>query len=279
MNVVPSVGQALGFLGHPGLDQRPQRLGYRLERDGLEQVLVHHPLGGLAGEQGPAGQALVKGGRGRVHVRGRGGRAAAHLLRRRVRDGARRVRLVPGPHGDPEVGQLAHAVAVNQDVLWLIVAVHDTALVRGGQAEQRPLQDDERGLRRGLTLVRQDLPQRGPVDQFHDDGGTRRRFHVLVQPDHVRVIQHAQDFRLAAEHHGEPGIIQQVGLEVLDRDQRARSVVPGQEHVPEPARAEFPQRGVPRNRPLGHVDRRSSLLGHVDRPPCRRQPGGNMVSS
>ena len=37
----------LGFLGHPGLDQRPQRLGHRPQVDGLEQVLVHHPLGGL----------------------------------------------------------------------------------------------------------------------------------------------------------------------------------------------------------------------------------------
>jgi hypothetical protein len=103
--------------------------------------------------------------------------------------GARRDRPVTGAGRDAEIGQLANAVPVDEHVLWLIVPVYDTAPMRHRQAQQRALQNDESSLRRGSALMSQDFAQRDSVDEFHDDGGTRRRFDVFVKPDDVRVIQ------------------------------------------------------------------------------------------
>jgi len=130
-------------------------------------------------------------------------------------------RAVPGPGGDAEVGQLALAVAVDQHVLRLVVPVYHAALVCRGQAEQRAMQHHQRGLRRGGALMPEDLAQRYPVDELHDDRGARRRFDVLVQPDHVRVIQRSQDRRLAPEQFAEFSVGQQVRPQVLDRHQGA----------------------------------------------------------
>ena len=59
----PVHGAACGVLGQPGLDQRPQRSGDRLERHRLELMLADQHLLGAAGERRAAGQALIKGGR------------------------------------------------------------------------------------------------------------------------------------------------------------------------------------------------------------------------
>ena len=97
--------------------------------------------------------------------------------------------------------------------------MHDTALVRRGQAQQRALQDHKGGLWRGAALVDQDLAQRDAVDQFHDDGGTGGRFDVFVQADDVRVFQGGQHGCLAAEHPGEARVGEKVMAQVLDRHQ------------------------------------------------------------
>ena len=168
------VGRAVGrVLGHPGFDQRPQRLGDRLQRHRLGQMLVQQPLRAVPAERRTAGQALIKRGRGRVHIAGRGGRAPAELLRRRVRQRARRHRPVPGPRGDAEIRQLARPGPVDQHVLRLVVPVHHPAPVRRGQPQQRALQHHQRRLRRGLALPGQDLPQRHPVDELHHDRRAR----------------------------------------------------------------------------------------------------------
>ena len=216
------VGRAvLRFLGHPRDHQGPQRFGHRIQRHRLGQMLIEQGLGGVGDEGRPADQALIEGGRGRVDVAGRTGRGTRELLGRRVDQGARRGRPVTGSRGDAEVGQLADAVPVDQHVLRLVVAVHDTVPVRRGQPEQRAMQDHQRGLRGGRALMPQDLAQRDPVDQFHDDGGARRGLHVFIEPDHVRIVQVRQHGRLAAEHLGEFGVGQQAGAQVLDRDQGA----------------------------------------------------------
>ena len=213
-------------------------------------MLVHQPLRGVPAERRTAGQALIKRGRGRVHIPGRRGRPAAELLRRRVRQRARSHRPVPGPHGDAEIRQLAGALRVDQHVLGLVIPVHHAAPVRGGQAEQRALQHDQRRLRRGLALPGQDLPQRDPVDELHHDRRARWRFHVLVQPDHVRVRHGGQHRRLGAEHPGELRVGQQLQAQVLDRHQGARRVVPGQHHLTETARAQRLHLGITRDIPL-----------------------------
>jgi hypothetical protein len=76
-----------GVLGQAGRDQRPQRLGHRLQRYRVGAVLGQQRLGGLPGERRAAGQALIEGCRGRVDIPGRAGRGPAELLRRRIGQG------------------------------------------------------------------------------------------------------------------------------------------------------------------------------------------------
>ena len=83
-----------GLLGHPGGHQRPQRLGYRVDRHRLGHVLVHQRRGGIPAERRPPGQALEKRGRGRVHIPGRAGRA-----RRRTAPAAHTPACPPAPTG------------------------------------------------------------------------------------------------------------------------------------------------------------------------------------
>ena len=243
----------LRFLGHPGGDQRPQRLGHRVQRHRLGQVLIQQPLGRVPGEGRAAGEALVEGGRGRVDIPGRAGRGPGELLGRRVHQGAGRNRLRTGARRDAEIGQLAVAVPVDEHVLRLVVAVHDPAPVRRRQPQQRALQHHQRRLRRSPALMSQDLANRDAVHQLHHDGGARRGLDVLVQPDDVRVIQVGQHLRLGAEHLGPRRVGQERTPQVLDRDQGAGGVVPGQRHITGSARAKGLQLGVPGNAPPGHA--------------------------
>ena len=198
----------------------------------------------------PTRQALIERGRGRVHVRGRAGRAPGELLRRRVRQRPGRHRGLPGPRRDPEVGQLADPGPVDQHVLRLVVPVHHPAPVRRGQPQQRPLQHHQRRLRRGRPLPGQDLPQRDPLDQLHHDRRPRRRLDVLIQPHHVRIIQRGQHRRLSPEQLGGLRIGQQLTAQVLDRHRGAQGVVAGQHHLAEPARAQHLHLGITRDIPL-----------------------------
>ena len=243
-----------GLLGHPGGDKRPQRLGYRVDRHRLGHVLVHQRRGGIPAERRLPGQALEKRGRGRVHIPGRAGLPAAELLRRRVRQRAPPRRPVPGQGRDPEIGQLARPVPVHQHVIRLVIAVHHPARMRRGQAQQRAPQHHQRRLRRRRAVPRQDLPQRDPVHQLHHDRRPARRLHILMQPDHVRIIQRRQHRRLTPEHRREPLISQQIPAQVLDRHLPPRPVMPGQHHLTETARAERLHPRIPRNTPPGRTN-------------------------
>ena len=241
-----------GPLGHPCGHQRPHRFGYRIHRHRPGHVLVQQHLGGIPVERRPPGQALKERSRGRVHIGRRAGRTAGELLRRRVGQRPGRHRPVPGPRRDPEIGQLAAAVPADQHVVRLVVPVHHPPRMRRGQAQQRAVQHHQRRLRSGPALAFQDLPQRDPVHQLHHDRRPGRRLDILIQPDHVRVIQRGQHRRLTAEHLSELGIRQQVPAQVLDRHQGPRAVVPGQHHLTEPARAKHLDLGIARNAPPGH---------------------------
>ena len=185
---------------------------------------------------------------------------------------AGRDRAVPGPRRDPEVGQLAGPVPVDQHVLRLVVPVHHAAPVRRGQPQQRPLQHDQRRLRCRLALPGQDVAERDPVDEFHDDRGAGRRFHVLVQPHHVRVIQRGQHRRLSPEQLREPRVGQQLTVEVLDRHLGARGIMPGQHHIAEPARAQRLHFGITGDIPLS----RHQVPTH--RPPALHLASGRRQS-
>ena len=248
-------GPGPGVLGQADRDQRPQRIGHRLQRYRIGAMLGQQRLGGLPGERRAPGQALIEGGRGRVDIPGRAGRGAAELLRRRVGQRPGRDRPVPRPSGDAEIGQLAGTLAIDQHVLRLVVPVHHPPRVRCGQAQQRALQHHQRGLRGGLALPGQDLPQRDPIDQLHHDRRPRRRLGILIQPDHVRIIQRGQHPGLSAEHPRELRLIQQLPAQVLHRHQTARGILPGQHYFTEPPRPQHPQLGIPGNLPARHINR------------------------
>ena len=238
-------GTVGGVLGHPGGDQRAQRPGYRVQQHRFGEVLVEQPFGGVAGEGRPSGQALIEGGGGGVDVCGGAGGRSAELFGRGVDHGAGGGGAAAGAGGDAEVGQFAVAVTIDQDVLRSVVAVHHPVLVGGGQSPQRALQHGQCGLCGGAAPADQDVAERDAVDEFHDDGHAAGGFNVLIQPDHVRVIQGGQRGCLAAEQASEPGVGQQVLPKVLDGHQGARGVVPGQHHLAEPSRAQRPQPGEP----------------------------------
>ena len=93
-------------------------------------MLADQVGGGLPVKWRAAGEALVKGGRDRIDIAGRAGHRAGHLLRCRVEQTARWNRAVTGARRDAEISQLADAFTVDEHVLWLVVPVHDTTLVR-----------------------------------------------------------------------------------------------------------------------------------------------------
>jgi hypothetical protein len=192
------------ILGHPARDKRAQRLRDVLHWDDGVLVLCGQP-GQWPGERRPAGEALEEHRSRRVDVGRRRGGGAVPLLGRHVQRGAARGGL-PGPGGDAEVGQLADSLAVDQDALRLVVAVHDAQCVRGGQAQQRSLQCGQRRLRAGRSSRGDHVMQRDAVDQLHDDrGALSRRLDVVEDPYHLRDVQRPQQRGLGPEGRHEAG--------------------------------------------------------------------------
>lgn len=140
------------------------------------------------------------------------------------------------------------------------------------QAQQGPLQHHQRGLGVRPAGLLQQRAQGDPVDQFHDDRGAAGRLHVLVQSDHVRRAQPAQQPSLRAELADERGVLAQPVAEVLHRDRGARRLVHGENHAAAAARTELPDLGVPGYGP--HVVHRSPVPGVVA-PGCGRAPTGH----
>jgi hypothetical protein len=78
---------------------------------------------------------------------------------------------------------------------------------------------------------------------------------IVVQPDDVHVVQGGQHFRLTAEHLGELRVGPEMTTHVLDRDQGAGRVVPGQHHITGSARAQRLHFGITGDIPVLHADR------------------------
>jgi hypothetical protein len=70
-------------------------------------------------------------------------------------------------------------------------------------------------------VAAQNVPERGALDELHHDRRARRRLDVLVQPDHVRVVERGQHLGLGPEHRDEIRIIEQRAVQVLDCHQGA----------------------------------------------------------
>src|SRR5207244_3510393 len=87
---------------------------------------------------------------------------------------------------EAEVGDAQGAVAIDQCVRWLEVAMHDTRGVRGGEPAPRGCvqRDDPRRWKR---MVGEMLTERRAVDELHDEIELAIGLADVVHGDHVRV--------------------------------------------------------------------------------------------
>jgi hypothetical protein len=154
------------------------------------------------------------------------GLVAARLLRAEVVDraerraGQRHLRLGDRP-GDPEVGHLHPAVAVDHDVAGLHVAVDDPPLVSGLQGPRR-LRGDPGGLPRRQGAG--PLDDRGEVlavDELHDDERAGGVLAVVEDRDDVRVVQRRGGLGLVPEARAEVGVPAVLGRRILTATSRS----------------------------------------------------------
>ncbi|MCY1008945.1 hypothetical protein OV079_25985 [Nannocystis pusilla] len=186
------------------------------------QLPAHHRVrdlvGGLAGERPLAVQRLVERHAQAELVGQRVGRAAAELLRRHVRrrpeqDARGRAgRLRPRQRDlvgvlvvvlvaeadQAEVDHADPAVAADQDVVGLDVAVDEAGRVRRRQAARR-LGEHRRDLAPAPTLLREPCPKGHAGDELHGDEHLVAVEADLVDLDHVRVRQLGQRLGLAQQ--------------------------------------------------------------------------------
>ena len=178
--------------------------------------------GAVALPRPDAGEHLVQDDAERVDVRRRGRRLAAGLFRAEVvdgphgRPGQRQLRLGDRP-GDAEVGDLHLAVAADEDVAGLDVAVDEPGGVGRGERARHGGPDAGDLARRQGAAALEDGREVLPVDQLHDDVRAGRVRAVVVDGHDVRVAQRRGRLGLLAEARREVGIAQVLGAEQLDR--------------------------------------------------------------
>ncbi len=197
-------------------------VGQARRRAGLLQAREVGQRRGLVRQ--PAGHQLEADDAERVEVGGRAGGLAPRLLGRQVGRGAehradlRDVRLLGGL-GDAEVGELDHAVGVDEQVAGLDVAVHDAVAMRVVEPAAGLGEHVHGGARRHRPAVAQQLGARVPVDELHDDELARRvAVRAEVEDLHdVRVHEPRGGERLALEARHEARVLGQVLGEQLDR--------------------------------------------------------------
>ena len=161
--------------------------------------------------------------------------------------------------GQPEVGDLHHAVVGEQDVLRLDVAVHEPGAVRRGQRAQHRLHD-----RDGLggaepAAFAQQVAQRAALDELHDQEDVVPvrvdLVALVVDGDGVEVGEPGGGARLAGEPVAERRVGGQRRGHDLDRDEPVEPLVDGRVHRGHPAARDTLQDPVAalerRGRPVG----------------------------
>ena len=157
----------------------------------------------------------------------------AHLLRRHVADSPHhragvcvhaprrdlRLGLLPVPLRQlrqPEVQNLRAPVRSDEDVLGLEIAVHNSALVRGGEAAR-----DLRCVVDGLTLRERRAPQllaqRLAFEQLGDDEGRAVVLPNVVDGEDVRVVERAGGASLLLEACEALGVCRELRGQHFDR--------------------------------------------------------------
>jgi hypothetical protein len=143
----------------------------------------------LALEEPAAREHLVEDEPQGVEVALRRRRPAFELLRRHV-DGRPRESGVGGGverQREAEVGETRLAAAVHHDVGRLQVAMHDAAVVHGGEARAEVAREVERLVRREPPDAGEERAQVLAVHVLHREERVAPVLHDVVQPAHVRV--------------------------------------------------------------------------------------------
>ena len=207
-------------------------------------VLVGHRQRGVALVRRVAGEHFVEHHCRAVHIAARGALAGGDLFGGQVRHCAqdhvfaRGARFGGGPH-QPEITDLdgvrlgAHRVA-EQHVLRLDVPVDQPDPVRRGQRGQHPGEDGAGQWYRQRAPLDQQVAQRAAFQQLHHQVhlllAVRRGVYTLVvDRDHVRVMNLGGGTRLALEPFHERAVVGVAGVHHLDRH---RPVQPGVQAAP-----------------------------------------------
>ena len=167
---------------------------------------------------------------------------------------------------DPEVGDLHPAVAADEDVRRLDVAVDDAAVVRGLDGAGG-LGGEARGLARGQDpLLAQDRGEVLALDELHDDVRARRVVAEVEHGDDVRVVERRGGLCLVAEAGEEVGVLAVLGPQELDRDVALELGVAGAVDRGHAALPEQLDQPVPS---AEDASRCRSRCGRLLCPPCR----------
>jgi hypothetical protein len=213
----------------------------------------HDGLGGTrAKERRPAGEHLEEDGAKGEDVGAMIGGLAAGLFRREVGDGADdgagrglgdgiglaiETGSVFVEPRQAEVENLHHAVAGDEDVLRLEIAMGDAALMGGGQPLRDLMSPVERAADFELALL-QPLAQRGPFEQLHDRVERSAVGPEVVNGEDVRMRQRRDGASLPLEpRQGVAGM----GVrpdQNFDGDVALQTLVARPPDLPHPARAD-----------------------------------------
>ena len=203
--------------------------------DRAVHVLVGDLDRGVTGDGLATGEHLEEEQAGGVEVAALVGDAPLDLLGREVghraeqHAGLARRRLVGDGSGEPEVGHLDLAVAADDDVLWLDVAVDEAGRVGGAQRQQDRLEDRDRLARRQRRLLVDDVAQRLALDELHREEDVTVVLALVVYGDDVGVAEAGGRPGLAAEALDEDVVGRESGSHDLEGDVALEACV--QRHV------------------------------------------------
>ena len=209
----------------------------------LRQVLHRDLDRRLARERHGAGEQLVEDDPRRVEVGALVDRGAARLLGREV---LRRTHDRPGlGHlaracaGDPEVGDLHPALAVDEHVVRLDVPVDDPVLVRVPERGEDLARVRDRDRNRARPPGHDELLEGAALDVLHHDVVRARRNAPVVDRDDVRVGEAGGVRRLAAEALDELLVVRVALVKHLHGDVASELLILGQPDVGHPTGAEL----------------------------------------
>jgi hypothetical protein len=197
--------------------------------------------GGALGRAGQAkqavsGQRFPENDTGGKDVRPAIDRARRRLLGRHVSGFSRQLSRardvgLAGCLRNAEVEHLHGAVLADHDVLRRNVAVHELkgaaravgCFVRGVEAVKSLIESPDYDPRRqhdvGSLCVREEFVKRDAVDELHDERELVLRFDHIERLDDVRMRQRRDESNLVLEASAEGGVLREVSMQALDRDE------------------------------------------------------------